>query len=131
MVAHWLLEKKTLQAETFIGFMVLFAQLIPPAKGFSNAFYNIRKGLASAQRIFEILDAPVLIEEKPDARPIQNFANEIVYNKVGFSYHNFDDKKILEELNLSIAKRQIDSAGGPKRCRKKPRWWTSCQGSMM
>jgi ABC-type multidrug transport system fused ATPase/permease subunit len=101
------LEKKTLQAETFIGFMVLFAQLIPPAKGFSNAFYNIRKGLASAQRIFEILDAPVLIEEKPDARPIQNFANEIVYNKVGFSYHNFDDKKILEELNLSIAKGKL------------------------
>ncbi|MBP7388840.1 MAG: ABC transporter ATP-binding protein, partial [Chitinophagales bacterium] len=101
------LEKKTLQAETFIGFMVLFAQLIPPAKGFSNAFYNIRKGLASAQRIFEILDAPVLIEEKPDARPIQNFMSEIVYNKVGFSYHNFDDKKILEELNLSIAKGKL------------------------
>ncbi len=101
------LEEKTLQAETFIGFMVLFAQLIPPAKGFSNAFYNIRKGLASAQRIFEILDAPVLIEEKPDARPIQNFMSEIVYNKVGFSYHNFDDKKILEELNLSIAKGKL------------------------
>lgn len=101
------LEEKTLQAETFIGFMVLFAQLIPPAKGFSNAFYNIRKGLASAQRIFEILDAPVLIEEKPDARPIQNFMSEIVYNKVGFSYHNFDDKKILEELNLTITKGKL------------------------
>ncbi|MBK7147401.1 MAG: ATP-binding cassette domain-containing protein [Bacteroidetes bacterium] len=101
------LEKKTLQAETFIGFMVLFAQLIPPAKGFSNAFYNIRKGLASAQRIFEILDAPVVIEEKQEARAIQNFTREIEYHQVGFSYNNFDDKKILEGINLTISKGKL------------------------
>lgn len=101
------LERKTLEAETFIGFMVLFAQLIAPAKGFSNAFYNIRKGLASAQRIFEILDADVKITEKPDAKPIAKFNTEIEYRGVGFSYNNFDDKKILQDINLKIGKGKL------------------------
>lgn len=101
------LDKKTLQAETFIGFMVLFAQLIPPAKGFSNAFYNIRKGLASAQRIFEVLDAEVNITEPANARSIDGFKKEIEYKNVGFAYHNYDDKKILQEINLCISKGKL------------------------
>ncbi len=98
------LEHKNLEAETFIGFMVLFAQLIPPAKNFSSAWYNIRKGLASAVRIFEVLDAEVKISEKPDALSIKEFKSEIEFKNVGFSYHNFDDKKILQNINLKVEK---------------------------
>ncbi len=98
------LENKNLEAETFIGFMVLFAQLIPPAKNFSSAWYNIRKGLASAQRIFEVLDAEVKISEKGNAIAIKEFKTEIEFKNSGFSYHNFDDKKILENINLKVEK---------------------------
>ncbi|MES2619402.1 MAG: ABC transporter transmembrane domain-containing protein [Bacteroidota bacterium] len=98
------LDHKNLEAETFIAFMVLFAQLIPPAKNFSSASYNIRKGLASAQRIFEVLDAEVKITEKHDAVSIKEFKNEIEFKNAGFSYHNFDDKKILEGINLRVEK---------------------------
>ncbi len=98
------LQHKNLEAETFIMFMVLFAQLIAPAKSFSTASYNIRKGLASAQRIFEVLDAEVKITEKENASAINEFKNEIEFRNVGFSYHNFDDKKILEAINLKVEK---------------------------
>lgn len=96
--------EKNLEAETFIGFMVLFAQLIPPAKNFSSASYNIRKGLASAQRIFEVLDADVSITEKPEPLAIKEFKSEIEYRNVGFAYNNYDNKRILESINLKIGK---------------------------
>ena len=73
------LDHKNLEAETFIAFMVLFAQLIPPAKNFSSAAYNIRKGLASAQRIFEVMDADVSIAEKGNAVAIKEFKTEIEF----------------------------------------------------
>ena len=84
--------------------MILFAQLIPPAKNFSSASYNIRKGLASAQRIFEVMDADVSIAEKGNAISIKEFKTEIEFKNVGFSYHNFDDKKILQSVNLKVDK---------------------------
>lgn len=93
-----------LEAETFIGFMVLFAQLIPPAKNFSSASYNIRKGLASAQRIFEVMDAEVKIAEKANAVSIAEFKTEIEYRHVGFTYNNYDNKKIIEDINLKVEK---------------------------
>lgn len=94
----------TLEAETFIGFMVLFAQLIPPAKNFSTAFYNIRKGLASAQRIFEVLDAQAEIPEKASALAVKEFKSEIEYSHVSFAYNNYDNQKILKDVNIKIDK---------------------------
>lgn len=101
------LKKEGLEAETLIGFMVLFAMLIPPAKNFSSAFYNIRKGLASAARIFELIDAEVKITEVKGAGAVKEFKQEIEYRHVGFTYHNFDDKKILDDLNLKISKGKV------------------------
>jgi ATP-binding cassette, subfamily B, bacterial MsbA len=98
------LRYETLEAESFIGFMVLFAQLIPPAKNFSTAFYNIRKGLASAQRVFEILDANTTIPEKPNALSIKEFTNAIEYDHVSFSYNNYDNKKIINDAYVKIEK---------------------------
>ncbi len=98
------LNKKSLEAETFIGFMVIFAQLIPPAKNFSSAFYNIRKGLASAQRIFEVLDADSKTAEKADALTIKEFKQAIEYQNVGFAYNNYDNKKILDNVSIKIDK---------------------------
>jgi len=98
------LNHKSLEAETFIAFMVLFAQLIAPAKNFSSAWYNIRKGLASAQRIFEVLDAEVKISENGDSVAIKEFKSEIEYRNVSFAYHNFDNKKIIDGINLKVEK---------------------------
>jgi subfamily B ATP-binding cassette protein MsbA len=101
------LSNQGFKAPTFIHFMALFSQLIAPAKNFSSAYYNIRKGLASATRIFEVLDAEVNIAEKPTAKAISQFTTGIEYRGVGFTYHNYDDKKILDNINLHIAKGQV------------------------
>ncbi|MCS6819894.1 MAG: ABC transporter ATP-binding protein/permease, partial [Chitinophagales bacterium] len=101
------LKQQMITAETFIGFMVIFSQLIPPAKSFSNAFYNIQKGLASSKRIYEILDTQSEISESPDAVPINGFHKEIEFRDVSFSYGKNDDKETLRQINLRISKGKI------------------------
>ncbi len=131
------LNKEGLEAETLIGFMVLFAMLIPPAKNFSSAFYNIRKGLASAQRIFELIDAEVNIAESKTAVPVKEFKQEIEYRQVGFTYHNYDDKKILDGLNLKISKGRVVALVGMSGAGKTtlvdllPRFYDVSEGSIL
>lgn len=98
------LDSQMLTAETFIGFMVIFSQLIPPAKSFSNAFYNIQKGMASAHRVYEIIDAKIDIQEREDAVEIKEFNRAIEFKDVSFAYNNFDAKEILSHIDLKIEK---------------------------
>lgn len=97
-------EGSDLQPEAFIFFMVTFSQLIPPAKSFSNAYYNIQRGLASTERITKILDADIRIMQKPDARSISAFNDKIEFRNVSFAYYNYDDQRVLENINLTIRK---------------------------
>jgi subfamily B ATP-binding cassette protein MsbA len=131
------LNQKTLEAETFIGFMVIFAQLIPPSKNFSSAFYNIRKGLASAQRIFEVLDADARIPEMSDALGIKGFKHFIEYKNVGFTYNNYDNKKILDNISIKIDKGRMVALVGQSGAGKTtlvdllPRFYDLGEGSIL
>jgi len=93
---------------------VAFSQIIPPAKTFAQGFYSIQKGIASAERIFEILDADEEIIEKPDALPIKQFNKEIEFKEVYFRYEKED---VLKNINLKIPKGKVialvgESGGG-------------------
>jgi ATP-binding cassette, subfamily B, bacterial MsbA len=91
----------TLSPENFIGYLVIFSQIINPAKSFSTAWYNVQKGLASAERIEEVLTAKTQIIEKPDARAIDTFKESIAYRNVGFKYEN---DWVLQNIDLRIEK---------------------------
>lgn len=97
---------KELDASTFIGFIAMFSLLIQPAKSFSNAFYNIRIGLAAADRVFEVMDAPVTIQDASDANEINSFEQSISYNNVSFSYPN-GEKNAIKEFSLTIPKGKL------------------------
>ena len=107
-------DSPTIQAADFITYIVIFSQIIPPAKTFAQGFYSIQKGIASAERIFEILDADEVIEEKINPIPIKALNKEIEYKNVGFKYEN---DYVLKDINLKIEKGKIialvgESGGG-------------------
>ncbi len=107
-------DSPTIQAADFITYIVVFSQIIPPAKTFAQGFYSIQKGIASAERIFEILDAEELIEEKTDALPIHTFTEAIEYRNVHFKY---EQEPVLKEINLKVSKGKLialvgESGGG-------------------
>lgn len=104
----------SIQAADFIAYIVVFSQIIPPAKTFAQGYYSIQKGLASAERIYQVLDAEEVIEEKPNALPIKSFEKSIAYQDVTFAYNS---EAVLKNINLKINKGKLialvgESGGG-------------------
>lgn len=100
----------------FITYIVFFSQLIPPAKSFSGAFFRIKKGVASLDRINEILLADEVILEHPAAISKPSFDKDISFNNVGFGYD--EQTPVLQNINLTIKKGQmialVGQSGGGK-----------------
>ena len=87
--------------QEFIGYLIVFSQIIQPAKELSTVYYNIQKGSASIERISDILDAEITITEKENAKPIQSFNDKIEYNNLTFRYI---EDNVLKNVNLTIEK---------------------------
>lgn len=107
-------DSAVIQAADFIVYILVFSQIIPPAKTFAQGFYSIQKGIASAERIFEILDAEEVIIEKKDAKPINDFKSKIEYRDVHFTY---DKEPVLRGVNFTLKKGKLialvgESGGG-------------------
>ena len=104
-----------IDAGSFISYIVVFSQIISPAKSFSQGYYNVQKGIASAERIFEILDAEEVITEKENAIEIKDFKDCIEYKDVHFSYGK---DEVLKGINLKIPKGKfvalVGESGGGK-----------------
>lgn len=92
-----------LPPEAFIGYLAIFSQIIQPSKNFSKAWYNIQKGLASVERIDDVLTADISIRDLPDARPKAGFETSINLKGVHFRY---GDAEVLTDINLAIPKGQ-------------------------
>ncbi|MFT4879011.1 MAG: subfamily B ATP-binding cassette protein MsbA [Flavobacteriales bacterium] len=99
-----------MSGDLFIGYLVVFSQIIPPAKAFSDAIFKINKGAASIDRINDIMHAEVTITDKPDAMPLAEFKEKIEFKNVRFSYK---DEEVIKGINLTIEKGQTVALVGP------------------
>ena len=89
--------------EKLIAFLVVFSQIIQPAKNITTAWFSIQKGMASIDRIDQILEAEERIKEKEDALPVDEFKESIEFKGVWYGYNN---EPILKDINLKIPKGQ-------------------------
>lgn len=104
-------ETGIMDPSAFIYFIVLFAQVIDPAKAFSTAFYNVQKGSASADRIEEILQIPEMLKEAQNALSLDEIKEGVEYKNVGFQYN--PDKKTLHNISFKIPKGKTVALVGP------------------
>lgn len=127
-------ENSSITPELFIAYVVIFSQLIPPAKALSTAYYNIQKGIASSDRIFEILDSPEIIEEKADALHVKTFNKDIIFEQVSFSY---EKEIVLDSINLTIQKGKtialvgVSGSGKTTIANLLPRFYDCTQGRIL
>jgi len=101
----------SLTGDSFLGFIIIFSQLLPPIKGFSQGYSAIVRGSASGKRLFDLLAVENTVKEKPDARPITGFNDRIEFRDVTFSYEtppgatvDRERKAVLEDIRLTIPK---------------------------
>ncbi len=94
-------RSSSLSSEAFIAYLIIFSQIITPAKAFSTGYYNIQKGMAAFERVEHILSTKVKIRDRENAKPVSTFETAIEYRDVSFSY---DTEPVLKNINLTIEK---------------------------
>ena len=92
-----------MSGQEFIGYILIFSQIIPPARSLTSSYYHIQKGSAAAQRIYEILDEKNTINDSINAKSINSVQNKITYSNVSFKYQSLN---VLNGINFEIFKGQ-------------------------
>lgn len=99
-----LADHSSIDAATFIYYLVIFYSIINPAKDLSKATYSVRRGLASLERIDKILNTESNIREVDHPVSLPAFNEAIRYEDVSFAYQS--DRPVLKHINLTIRKGQ-------------------------
>lgn len=90
-----------IQPDVFIGYLILFSQLISPFKSISKAVYDSSQGIAALERIEKITLQNQLIKNSPATPQPINFNKEISFNNVSFKYNQ---EQVLENISFKIKK---------------------------
>jgi ATP-binding cassette, subfamily B, bacterial MsbA len=120
--------------EKLITFLIVFSQIIQPAKNITTAYFSIQKGMASIDRIDQILDAEEKILEKDDALPVTGFNDSIEFKG---SWYAYNSEPVLKDINLKIKKGQTVAIVGKSGAGKStladliPRFMDVDQGSIL
>ena len=94
----------SMEASTFIFYMVILYSIINPLKDFAKAGYNIPKGLASMERVDKILKAENPIKEPVNPLPLHGMNDRIEFKDLSFSYDG--KREVLKHVNLMVPKGQ-------------------------
>jgi subfamily B ATP-binding cassette protein MsbA len=100
-----------LKPEDFMLYVLAMFSIIAPAKSLSNLHVKVQEGLAAADRIFEILDTPVKVTNRPGAKAISGFDEVIAYDQVSFSYDT--GSEVLTGISFEARRGDIIAVVGP------------------
>lgn len=99
-----------LSASNFITYIIIFTQVLNPAKEISRSVSNIQRGIASAERIFEVVDTQSQIKSPENPKGISGFNHSIDFHRVSFAY---EDKLVLKDINFRLEKGKTIALVGP------------------
>ena len=125
--------KGNLSPQNLIAYLIIFSQIIPPAKSITTGWYAIQKGMASIDRVDLIFNAEEKIVEKDNAIAISGFNESIEFRGVWYAYNN---EPVLRDINLTIKKGQTVAIVGKSGAGKStladllPRFMDVDQGSI-
>jgi len=124
----------SMTASVFIGYLAVFSQLLSPAKAFSTAYNSMNKGLASIERVEEIINSHEVIIEKVNAVSVSDFKDCIEFKNVSFKY---EEEWVINNLSLTIKKGQTVALVGPSGSGKStltdliPRFYDPSEGAIL
>lgn len=108
-------EESSLTASLFITFIIVFSRVLQPAKAISTSLSNIQRGIASGERVFEIIDYQQKIKEPENPVDIPEFNEAIEFRNVEFGY---EDELVLKNISFKLNKGKtialVGMSGGGK-----------------
>ncbi|MCS6967637.1 MAG: ABC transporter ATP-binding protein [Cytophagales bacterium] len=99
-----------LGASSFLAYIAFFTQILTPAKSVATAFSTLQRGVASMERVLQIIDAQPAITSLPNAKVVNTFEHAIQWHGVSFSY---GQQKVLNNINLTLKKGKSLALVGP------------------
>ena len=102
---------QTMNSEDFIRFILIMFSVLGPIRLLSNVSIQLQMGIASAERVFNILDTKPDIKEKQDCINLGIFQESIELKNVGFFYDN--NEPVLENISFDIKKGKMVAIVGP------------------
>lgn len=124
----------TFKSSEFIAYLVVFTQILNPAKDLARTFNTIQKGMASLERINAILDEEMSVPEIENPVRISDFDSCIEFRNVSFKYA---EKYVLRNINLKIEKGKTVALVGQSGSGKStlvdllPRFWDIEEGEIL
>ena len=99
--AQLVVEEKSLSAATFITYIALAYTILTPAKAISKASYQVKTGLAAADRVFTLMEQENTITDTPKAVNKKTFEDKITLENINFRY---ESENVLKDFSLTIPK---------------------------
>ena len=100
---NMVLIDQTMDAATFIGFLVLTYNILTPAKAISKATYSVQRGNASSERILEIIETETTLKDAPNAIKKESFDSKIEVENIDFKY---EKELVLKNFSMNVPKGQ-------------------------
>jgi len=112
----YLITSKTITAGDFVAFMTAMLMLYTPVKNIGKNYNSVQLSFMAIERVFEILETPLSIKNKKNAKVLPPLKKEIEFKNVDFEY--VEDTPILQNINLHLKKGQtiafVGNSGGGK-----------------
>lgn len=89
-----------LDVSSIVAFMLYLALFYAPITGLANLIEGVQHALAGAERVIEVLDTPVGISDKPNARKLEKINGDLSFNNVSFSYE--ENIEILKNVSFEV-----------------------------
>jgi ATP-binding cassette subfamily B protein len=86
---------------TVLALATLLLRLLGPLHSLSNVRIDLMTALVSFDRVFEVLDLPSLVEERPDAVALPRTASRLEFDHVGFTYPTADEISLASLENVA------------------------------
>ena len=126
---------ESISSEDFLRFILLLFSLFQPLKNLTNVVNELQNGLASADRVFAIMDIKSDIQDVDNAVEANDLKKTLSFDNVSFSYGDEKDK-VLNNINFQINKGDILALVGPSGAGKStlvdliPRFYDTLSGSI-
>jgi subfamily B ATP-binding cassette protein MsbA len=103
--------QQSLTASEFVTFLVLMFALGRPVKSLSDVHIKVQRGLAAADRVFEVLDTQPDVSDRPDARVFKGFSTGLEFAGVHFRYDT--GPEVLTDISLTVRRGEVLAVVGP------------------
>ena len=107
----WMAWRHRLRVSDIVAFLLYLSLFYAPVTGLATLLENMQQSMAGAERVLDILDAPVEIVDRPGAKPLRDVKGSITFEHVSFAYQ--PDMPVLKDVSFHCGPGKMLALVGP------------------